>query len=489
MSTQQVTTTVVNPARQTEQPKPGLQGPPADGHKKSHLLTLILIAVVVLAGIGALVFFSRTKPKQIVMPPVAITVVKSRQGDISVSVPNLGTVTPVYTASISPRVDGQIVTVNYNEGQMVKSNDLLAVIDPRPYEAIYIETQGQLERDTNLLAGAYVDLQRYQAAYAKNAIAKQQLDDQLALVHQDEGTVRNDQGQVAAAQVNVDYCYIRAPFDGQVGLRMVDPGNIVHSANTNAIVIEAQLQPITVLFNVAEDYLPQIQDSLRENPDMVVEAWDRDDLHKLATGKVLALNNQIDPATGTIRIRAIFANEDLRLFPNQFVNARLVIKVLPNQTLIPTDAIQHNPEGAFVYVVTNHPPTNAAHAGGGAGGGSHGSASGEKESSGEGSQANTEKAGAAGGYGGTNGAATNLAWVTMQNITLGPTDGDTTSVKTGLKVGDEMAFDNFNKLGEGVKVSVHPQGQPAAVATAGRHRGGSFGKSQQDPPDDTKANQ
>lgn len=477
MNNPQVSTTLTNPARQKEDAKTAPQPPPRASHKKHHVFLVVLILLVIAVGIGALLYFGRAKPRQMVQPPVAITVVNVRKGDIAVSVPNIGSVTPVYTASISARVDGQLLGVYYTEGQMVRSNDLLAVIDPGPYQAALLQAEGQLERDTNLLAGAYVDLQRYQAAYAKNAIAKQQVDDQTALMHQDEGTVRFDEGQVAAARVNLGYCYIRAPFDGQAGLRLVDPGNVIHAANTNAIVVIAQLQPITVLFNVAEDYLPQIQDALREDPEMVVEAWDRDEQHKIATGRVLALNNQIDPATGTLRIRAIFDNEDLKLFPNQFVNAKLIIKVLHDQVLIPTDAIQHNPEGAFVYLVTNHPPANTNHtaSAGGGGGWSHGGAGGESKP-------------AATASGGSQGAGTNLAWVTMRNIIVGPTDGDTSAVMKGLQVGEQLAFDNFNKLGEGVKVSLHPQGTPAG-GQAGRHHGGSYGKSTEDSPSENKSNQ
>jgi len=406
--------------------------PPQEKH---HWMTWILVLLVIAMGIGAFVLLRPKKPKPPPIPPVAVTVAPVQKGDIAVAVSSLGSVTPVYTATMSPRVDGQLIAVNYTEGQLVASNDLLALIDPGPYAAVLTQAVGQLQRDTNLLAGANVDLQRYQAALAKNAIPKQQLDDQLALVHQDEGTVKFDEGQVAAAKVNLEYCYIRAPFAGRVGLRLIDPGNIVHAANSNAIVVVAQLQPITVIFNVAEDYLPAIQEQLKSGRDMVVEAWDRADEIKIATGKVLALNNMIDTSTGTIRIRAIFDNDDLTLFPNQFVNAKLIIKVLHGQDLIPTYAIQHNPEGAFAYVLTNATAT-------------------------------------------TNGVITNYPAVTMQAIVPGVADSTNTAVK-GLQPGQSIALDNFNKLGEGVKVAPQKAGG-GAQGGHGKHKGGGQGKKPED---------
>lgn len=399
-----------------------------DKPEEHHWFTTILILLVIAMGVAALVLFRPKKAKTPPPPPVPVTVTRVQKGDIAVAVDSLGSVTPVYTASMSPRVDGQLIAVNYTEGQLVASNDLLAVIDPGPYQAVLTQAVGQLQRDTNLLAGANVDLQRYQAAYAKNAIAKQQVDDQVALVHQDEGVVKLDEGQVAAARVNVDYCYIRAPFAGRVGLRLIDPGNVVHAANTNAIVVVAQLRPITVIFNVAEDYLPQIEQQLKSGHDMVVEAWDRANEIKIATGKVLALNNLIDTSTGTIRIRAVFDNNDLTLFPNQFVNARLIIKILHDQDLVPTYAIQHNPEGAFAYVLTNATATN-------------------------------------------NGVVTNYPAVTMHTIVPGVSDSTNTAVK-GLGPDDAIALDNFNKLGEGARVIPQRAGGGAPGAQGKNHGAG-----------------
>lgn len=408
-------------------PAPGKRPAP----KEHHWGTWILILVVVVLGVGAFFLLRGKKPKTPPPPPVSVTVTNVRQGDIEVAVTALGSVQPVYTATISPRVDGQVITVNYTEGQMVASNDLLAVIDPGPYNALLTEAAGQLARDKALLEGAKIDLDRYQAAYQKNAIPKQQYDDQLALLHQDEGTVKFDEGQFTNAQVQLAYCYIRAPFAGRVGLRLIDPGNVVHAANTNAMVVVAQLQPITLVFNVAEDYLPQIQQQLKGEDQMTVEAWDRANENKIASGTVLALDNLIDAATGTVRIKANFDNDNLSLFPNQFVNAKLIIQVLHDQNLIPTFAIQRNPVGAFVYVVTNNTVT-------------------------------------------TNGTVTNYQTVAMRTVTLGTADGNVTAITEGLEPGEIIAVDNFNKLGEGVKVTLQ---QPDSE---GHHKGGGHG--QKGPP-------
>ncbi len=437
MNNQQTAPGANTPSGKTGNPAPPPPNPPAG--KEHHWGTWILVLLVIVLGAGAFILLRGKKPKPPAPPPVSITVTNVRQGDIEVTDWRIGSVQPVYTATISPRVDGQVITVNYTEGQMVASNDLLAVIDPGPYQAALTQASGQLERDKALLEGAKIDLDRYEAAYVKKAIPKQQVDDELALVHQDEGTVKLDEGQVANAKVQLAYCYIRAPFAGRVGLRLVDPGNVVHAANTNAMVVIAQLQPITVVFSPEEDVLPQIQEQLKAGHEMTVEAWDRAQENKLASGKVLALDNMINRSTGTVGVKAIFDNEDFSLFPNQFVNARLIIRTLHGMSLIPTFAIQHNPEGAFVYVVTNNTVT-------------------------------------------TNGTVTRYQTVTMRNITVGTADGNVTSVPQGLEPGEVIALDNFNKLGEGIKVAPR---QPAedTQAGGGKDKGGSHKKKSDDSKD------
>jgi multidrug efflux system membrane fusion protein len=392
---------------------------PAEQHpaRKRHIWLWVVIVLIV-ACLAALPFLLRKKTPVRQPPPVTISTTNAVKGDIDQIVWALGGVTPVYTAMVSPRVDGQLISVNYTEGQIVTTNDLLAEIDPGPYQALVVEAEGQLARDKALLEGAKIDLGRYQDAYVKKAIPKQQVDDQLALVHQDEGTVKFDQGQLDNAKVQLAYCFIHAPIAGRTGLRLIDPGNVVHAANSNAVVVIAQLQPITVIFSPSEDYLPAIQRQLQAGHEMTVEAWDRAQTNKLATGTFLTLDNLIDTGTGTIRIKARFDNKDMALFPNQFVNAKLIVDTLSNVTLIPTAAIQRNPQGAFVYVVTNQ-EVNV-----------------------------TNKTGT---------VVTNQTVVAMSTITEGVTDADTTSVE-GLEPGAVIATDNFNKLGDGMKVTLRQQG-------------------------------
>lgn len=289
------------------------------------------------------------------IPPVVVTTGTARKGDIGVYLDAIGTVTPVNTASIYSQVAGPVVAVDYQEGQLVNKGALLVEIDARPFEATLLQAQGALDRDQNVLAQAQMDLERYQAAWARNAIAKQTLDDQEKLVKQDMGTVKNDQGAVEYDQLQVEYCHITAPFTGQVGLRLVDPGNLVTAglggAGNNPLVVITQLQPITVIFTIAEDSLGAVQAQLRKNATLTVEAFDRSGQTRLATGQLLALDNQIDTTTGTLKLRSIFKNDDLALFPNQFVNTRLLVQNLDGVTLVPTACIQQNGQTSFVYVI------------------------------------------------------------------------------------------------------------------------------------------
>jgi multidrug efflux system membrane fusion protein len=290
-------------------------------------------------------------------PPVPITAATAKKGQIGVYLDAIGTVTPVYTASITPQANGMVTAVNYTEGQMVQKGDSLIEIDPRPYLALLLEAQGALERDTNLLAQAKMDLDRYRTAWARNAIEKQTLDDQEKLVLQLQGTVKNDQGALQSAQVQLDYCHITAPIAGRVGLRLLDPGNVVQanqtSATTPPLVVITQIQPITVIFTLAEDSLDQVETQVRKGSALPVEVFDRGQQTKIASGKLLTLDNQIDTTTGTVKLRALFENKNNALFPNQFVNTRLLVRTSTGKTLIPTNAIQHNGQEAFVYVIRN----------------------------------------------------------------------------------------------------------------------------------------
>jgi membrane fusion protein, multidrug efflux system len=285
---------------------------------------------------------------------ISITTATATKGNIGVYLDAIGTVTPVYTDSITSQVDGLVVAVNFVEGQRVNKGDPLIDIDSRPYRATLLQAQGALERDENVLAQSRMDLQRYRAAWERNAIAKQILDDQEKLVLQNEGTVKNDQGTVQYDQVQLDFCHITAPISGRVGLRLVDPGNVVQSTGTTTLAVITQLEPITVIFTIPEDNLGQVQARLNQKATLTVDAFDRTALKKIATGKLLTIDNQIDTTTGTVKGRAQFDNKNDALFPNQFVNTHLLVNTLQGVTLLPSSAIQQNGQASFVYVIQNN---------------------------------------------------------------------------------------------------------------------------------------
>jgi len=340
---------------------------------------------------------------------VTVTTAIAQKGDIGSYFDEIGTVTPVYTASITSQVNGIVTAVHYKEGQIVRKGDPLIDIDARQYQATLLQAQGTLERDENMLAQAKMDFERYRIAWARNAIPKQTLDDQEKLVLQDQGTVKIDQGTVQFDQIQVEYCHIKAPITGKVGLRLVDPGNVVQSSGTLTLSVITQLQPITVIFTIPEDNLDQVQKRLRQNAKLGVDAFDRAVQKKLATGMLLTLDNQIDTTTGTVKARSLFDNKDLALFPNQFVNVRLLVDTVHGATLIPTSTIQHNGQAAFVYVLQD----NTAH---------------------------------------------------MRSIKVGVTDGGTAQVE-GINPGDVLANSSFDKLQDNVKVVV--PGKSATGTTAG----------------------
>ncbi|MGA7341856.1 MAG: efflux RND transporter periplasmic adaptor subunit [Terracidiphilus sp.] len=284
--------------------------------------------------------------------PVPVTYATATQGSLGVYLDAIGTVTAVYTDWMTSQVTGVITDVHYREGQFVHKGDPLVDIDSRPYAAQLEQAQGALERDQNLLAEAKMDLERYKTAWAKNAIPRQTLEDQEKIVAQDEGTVKNDQGAVAYDQVQVGFCHITSPIDGRVGLRLVDPGNLVTANSTTTLVSVAQTTPITVIFTLAEDSLPQVLQQMRAGKSLTVLAEDRNGA-LLATGKLITVDNQIDTATGTVKLRAQFDNSKGLLFPNQFVNTRLLVNTVQNLTLLTSSAIQHNGSTDFVYVIQN----------------------------------------------------------------------------------------------------------------------------------------
>jgi membrane fusion protein, multidrug efflux system len=385
---------------------------PTKPQAHKHPVTRIIVWIVILAAFAILFWFVLHKhddSKNAKAPrggggPVAVTTVTAQKGDIGNYLDGIGTVTPVYTSSVTSQVNGIVTAVYYKEGQIVHKGDPLIDIDARPYQATLVQAQGTLERDEGILAQAEMDLQRYHEAWDRKAIPKQTLDDQEKVVLQDKGTVKIDQGSVAFDQIQVEYCHIRAPFTGRVGLRLVDPGNVVQSSGGLTLAVITQLQPITVIFTIAEDNLGQVQDQLRQRVQLAVDAFDRTNLKKVAIGKLLTLDNQIDTTTGTVKARSLFDNKDSILFPNEFVHVRLLVNTLHDATLIPTSAIQHNGQTAFVYVL----------------------------------QDNTAQ---------------------MRTIKQGVTDGGTAQV-TGINPGDMLANSSFEKLQDNVKVVV--AGQPGS---------------------------
>ena len=322
----------------------------------------ILVWLIILLAFGALFWWTMHQHQTAAAPAgrragaggsVTVAVETATKGDIDVFLDAIGTVTPVYTDTIVSQVTGVINQLYYREGQLVRKGQQLIQIDPRPFQANVTAAQGALERDTNLLAQAQMDLKRYQDAWAKNAIPRQTLDDQEKIVLQYQGTVKADQGTLQFDQVQLDFTNITAPITGRVGLRLVDPGNLATASSSTPLAVITQLEPITVVFTIPEDNVSQLQQQMRANKALSVEALDRSEQTKLASGKLESTDNQIDTTTGTLKLRALFDNKNDALFPNQFVNARLLLQTLHGVVLIPSSAIQHNGDVAFVFVIKN----------------------------------------------------------------------------------------------------------------------------------------
>jgi multidrug efflux system membrane fusion protein len=349
---------------------------------------------------------------------IPVVAVRASRGDIGVYFTGLGAVTPLNTVMVHSRVDGELTAVHYKEGDMVKRYDLLVEIDPRPFAAALMQAEGALVRDKALLANARVDVTRYQALVPLKAVPEQTLATQRALVTQYEGVVTLDQGALDAAKTNLEYTKISAPLAGLVGLRLVDPGNIVHAADTNPMLVITQVDPISVIFTLSEDQLPQVLDKLRAGQTLPVEAWERDMSKKIAQGSLTTIDNLIDQTTGTVRIRATFDNSGNDLFPNQFVNARVLVETKRGVVLLPSAAVQRNSTSTFVYLIN---PDNT---------------------------------------------------VTIRNVTVGVTEGDQSEISSGLKPGDPVVMTGADKVQEGTVVNPQIPGDHAGKAGSGKQKKG-----------------
>ena len=309
---------------------------------------LVLVVCMVLWGCGGDPKPSSARANTVPAVPVSVSTAERR--DMPYYLTGLGSVSAFYTVNIKSRVDGELVTVNFKEGQFVSKGDLLAVIDPRPYQVVLDQSQAALFRDQALLRDARLNLERFKnLLQVSGAMSQQQVDTQASLVDQLDGTVRNDQATIENAKLNLVYCHITSPISGRVGLRLVDPGNMVHAADTNALLVITQLQPIAVLFTLPEDSLPTVSQHMAKGT-LDVEAYSRDDQTKLGSGKLETIDNQIDQTTGTGRLKAVFDNKDNSLWPNQFVNIRLLLEIKKDSTVIPSAAIQRGPQGTYVFV-------------------------------------------------------------------------------------------------------------------------------------------
>jgi multidrug efflux system membrane fusion protein len=387
---------------------------PLPAQTRRHWVRTALLALGVLVLLAVIVrTLEKPKAKRPAPPAIPVVLAPARVGTLDVYLDAIGTVTPVYTDTIVSRVAGMITEVHFKEGQIVKKNDLLAIIDPRPYVAALEQAQGQLGRDQAMLKNARIDLIRYQNSFKVHAIPEQQLVTQQATVDSDEATVKLDQGNLAAAQVNVDYTRITAPIAGRVGLRNIDPGNVVTANGTSGLCVITQIQPITVIFTIAEDEIDEVTAEMASGRALKVLALDRSKTHQLDTGTLLTVDNQVNTTTGTVRGRAIFPNAQNMLFPNQFVNTRLLVKTLTDATLVPQAAVQRNNDQAFVYVV-------------------------QPDST-----------------------------VQSTDIKIVATEGETSAV-TGVEPGAQLVTDGFDKLQNGSKVEQRkpPPAQPAAATPA-----------------------
>jgi multidrug efflux system membrane fusion protein len=392
------------PPQEPQQPTP---------RRRLRLMRWLVIVVLAVAAIFGWEQFQKreTEPETAGRgsgpPAQTVRDAEVTTGDVPIIINALGAVTPLATITIRTQVNGQLQKVGFEEGQMVKAGDFLAQVDPRPFEATAAQAKAQLAKDTALRDQAQADFERYQMLNRQDSIAKQQVEDQQFLVKQDQAAMANDQAQIDAATLNINYAHIIAPVSGRVGLRQVDPGNYVQPTDPNGIVLLTQLEPISVIFTVAEDYLPQIQARMKTGATLPVAIYDRSNVNKLQDGHLAFVDNQIDVTTGTVKLRALFDNKDDSLFPQQFVNARLTVDTMKDAVVAPNAAIQQGAQGPFVYIVNDDT-------------------------------------------------------VSVRQIKTGPVDGQRTAILSGLKAGERVVIDGVDRLRDGAKVAV--RNGPAAGA-------------------------
>ncbi len=435
---------------------PDPHSPPA--RRRRWLGPAIVAALIVLAGLGAWYFFGRSNTTTADGKPAAtsdakadkgsgkaagtggagrfggdpnrsqpVAVATAKRGDVSIAQTALGTVMALRTATVRPRVDGLLQSVLFTEGQMVKAGDVLAQIDPVPLQVALAQAEGQLARDAATLNNARLDLERYRTLATQDSIATQQVDQQASTVKQLEGTVKIDQAQVDNAKLQLSYTRITAPIPGQLGLRQVDAGNMVHASDANGIAVITQVDPITVLFTIPQDTLPRVLERLKKGDKPLVQAWDREQKVILASGLLITTDNQIDVATGTVKLKAQFANGESKLFPNQFVNVRMVVDTVRGTVVVPSAALQRDNQGTIIYAVKDD---------------------------------NT---------------------VAVRRVKAGPADGEVTSIESGLKEGERVIVDGVDRIREGAKVEVVEPGVTPGTRAPRAAAGKAGAGSAQDP--------
>ena len=383
---------------------------PAGRTKQGRIWTGVVVALALGAFFGARRYLGSSgtrKGEPQAVRAVPVTVTEAKTGDMPITLSGLGTVTPLNSVTVKSRVDGQLIRFPIQEGQMVHQGELIAEIDPRPFHVQLMQAEGQRAKDEAAFKNASQDLTRYKALVEQGILSRQQLDAQTASVNQYEAALKADQGQVESAKLNLAYSRITAPISGKAGLRLVDPGNIVRASDANGLCVINPVQPITVLFTIPADSISQVQARSAGGQRLQVEAYDRDLKHKLATGSILAIDNQVDPATGTVRIKALFDNRDNALFPNQFVNVRLLVDTLRGVVVVPTAALQRGPQGPFVYRIK---PDGTAE---------------------------------------------------LAVVEPAASDGDVTALRKGLAPGDRVVTDGLERLRPGLLVAIAKPGQAA----------------------------